>query len=149
MADALFSLRVLSPLGTVFEGRARSATLPTADGEIMILAHHMPLVAVLIDGEMLVDTGEKKVSIAIAGGFLDTSSPGEGKDRGPQAIVLSDFAAESDSIEIARVEAAKARAEELLAEKKDRGEVLLVERDLQRAILQLKIAEKARKRRPS
>jgi F0F1-type ATP synthase epsilon subunit len=61
--------------------------------------------------------------------------------------VLSDFAAESDSIEIARVEAAKARAEELLAEKKERGELLLVERDLQRAILQLKIAEKRGKRR--
>ena len=74
MADALFTLRVLSPLGTVFEGKARSATLPTADGEIMILAHHMPLVCVLVDGEMRVDTGQKVVSIAIAGGFLDTSA---------------------------------------------------------------------------
>jgi F-type H+-transporting ATPase subunit epsilon len=144
MADGTFFLRVLSPLGTVFEGQARSATLPTTEGEIEVLAHHMPLVAVLTDGEMIVDTGEKKLSIAIAGGFLDTASQGE---EGPRALVLSDFAAESDSIEIARVEAAKKRAEELLAEKKDRGEVLLVERDLQRAILQLKIAEKAKKRR--
>ena len=163
MADALFILRVLSPLGTVFEGKARSATLPTADGEIMILAHHMPLVCVLVDGEMRVDTGQKIVSIAIAGGFLDTSAatvPGgiraaapeataEAEESLPQAVVLSDFAAESDSIEVARAEAAKARAEELLAEKKDRGDVLMVERDLQRAILQLKIAEKARKRRPT
>ena len=171
MADSLFTLRVLSPLGTVFEGKARSATLPTADGEIMILAHHMPLVCVLVDGEMRVDTGQKVVSIAIAGGFLDTSAgaasaasassraapvPGdaleaaaEAEEIFPQAVVLSDFAAESDSIEVARAEAAKARAEELLAEKKDRGDVLMVERDLQRAILQLKIAEKARKRRPT
>jgi F-type H+-transporting ATPase subunit epsilon len=189
MADAFFTLRVLSPLGTVFEGKARSATLPTAEGEIMILAHHMPLVSVLVDGEMLVDTGQKVISIAIAGGFLDTSAapggipaaapggipaaapggipaaaappaeaavPGGGnaaaaqlEESLPQAVVLSDFAAESDSIEIARAEAAKARAEELLSEKKDRAETLMVERDLQRAILQLKIAEKARKRRPS
>jgi F-type H+-transporting ATPase subunit epsilon len=190
VADALFTLRVLSPLGTVFEGKARSATLPTADGEIMILAHHMPLVCVLVDGEMRVDTGQKIVSIAIAGGFLDTSAatvpggiraatvpggiraatvpggiraatvPGgipaatpeataEAEEILPQAVVLSDFAAESDSIEVARAEAAKARAEDLLAEKKDRGDVLMVERDLQRAILQLKIAEKARKRRPT
>jgi F-type H+-transporting ATPase subunit epsilon len=154
MADALFTLRVLSPLGTVFEGKARSATLPTAEGEIMILARHMPLVCVLVDGEMRVDTGQKIVSIAIAGGFLDTSAGGAGAaaeaDEGlPQAVVLSDFAAESDSIEVARAEAAKRRAEELLAEKKDRGEVLLVERDLQRAILQLKIAEKVKRRRPT
>jgi F-type H+-transporting ATPase subunit epsilon len=146
MADGTFFLRVLSPLGTVFEGQARSATLPTTEGEIEVLPHHMPLVAVLTDGEMIVDTGEKKVSIAIAGGFLDTAPQG-GEESGPRAIVLSDFAAESDSIEIARVEAAKKRAEDLLAEKKDRGEVLLVERELQRAILQLKIAEKVKSRR--
>ena len=139
MAEAPFTLRVLSPLGTAFNGMARSATLPTPDGEITILAQHMPLVAVLSDGELRVDTGQAIVSIALAGGFLET--------RGGEATVLSDFAAESDSIEIARVEAAKLRAEELLAEKKERGELLLVERDLQRAILQLKIAEKAGKRR--
>jgi F-type H+-transporting ATPase subunit epsilon len=155
MADAFFTLRVLSPLGTVFEGKARSASLPTGEGEIMILAHHMPMVSVLVDGEMRVDTGEKLVSIAIAGGFLDTNAeagaPPEnaGADENlPQAVVLSDFAAESDSIEVARAEAAKARAEELLSEKKDRADTLMVERDLQRAILQLKIAEKVRKRRP-
>ena len=66
-----------------------------------------------------------------------------------EITVLSDFAAEADSIEIARVEAAKARAEQLLAEKKERGELLLVERDLQRAILQLKVAQKIRTRRRS
>ena len=72
MADHLFSFRVLSPLGTAFEGMAKSATLPTPDGEITILAHHMPLVAVLTDGEVRVDTGKKVVFIAVAGGFLET-----------------------------------------------------------------------------
>ncbi|MGA2976943.1 MAG: ATP synthase delta/epsilon chain alpha-helix domain-containing protein [Spirochaetia bacterium] len=170
MAEELFFLRVLSPLGTAFAGQARSATLPTMEGEITVLAQHMPMVAVLVDGEMLIDTGEKVISIAIAGGFLDTggaaaghaadgeaaTAPGHAADGeaatapGPwEATVLSDFAAQSDSIEIARVEAAKARAEQLLEEKKERGELLLVERDLQRAILQLKVAEKARARRRS
>ena len=72
MADHLFSFRVLSPLGTAFEGMAKSATLPTPDGEITILAHHMPLVAVLTDGEVRIDTGKKVVFIAVAGGFLET-----------------------------------------------------------------------------
>ena len=171
MADHLFSFRVLSPLGTAFEGMAKSATLPTPDGEITILAHHMPLVAVLTDGEVRVDTGKKVVFIAVAGGFLETgkaaahvpgttqaveapagaSVPGAaatvpGGISAWEATVLSDFAAESDSIEVARVEAARARAEQLLSEKKERGEILLVERDLQRSILQLKVAEKRRRR---
>jgi len=174
MAEQLFRLRVLSPLGTAFEGSVRSVTLPTPDGEITVLAHHMPMVAILADGEMRVDTGQKEVSIAIAGGFLETGAPAEPAAAAPPALVglpasnsadyrgrpqptspsmaweatvLSDFATESDSIEIARVEAAKARAEQLLVERKERAEILMVERDMQRAILQLKIAEKTRTRR--
>src|SRR5258706_9630445 len=112
MPDHLFRLRVLSPLGTAFQGNAVSATLPTLEGEITILAHHMPMVAVLADGEMIVNTGQKEVSIAIAGGFLETGLPdapvapgaAPGAEHGGlwEATVLSDFATESDSIEVAR-----------------------------------------------
>jgi len=159
VADHLFSFRVLSPLGTAFEGLAKSATLPTPDGEITILAHHMPMVAALTEGEVRVDTGKKVVFIAVSGGFLETGKAAAHVPGTTQAVqapasatweatVLSDFAAESDSIEVARVEAARARAEQLLSEKKERGEILLVERDLQRSILQLKVAEKRRRRHP-
>jgi F-type H+-transporting ATPase subunit epsilon len=147
MAERTFSFRVISPLGTAFQGDARSVTLPTPDGEITILANHMPLVVMLADGELRIDTGEKVVSVAVAGGFLETGAVATAPERRWEATVLSDFAAESDSIEVARVEAAKARAEELLQEKKERADLILIERDLQRAILQLKVAEKARSRR--
>jgi F-type H+-transporting ATPase subunit epsilon len=147
MPEREFDFRVLSPLGTAFEGKARAVTLPTPDGEVTILADHMPMVSVLVDGEITIKmspgaagAGDREVWIAVSGGFLETG--------GGAAAVLSDFAAESDSIEIARVEAAKARAEQLLAEKKERGDLAMVERDLQRAILQLKVAQRIRTRRP-
>ncbi len=142
MPEREFTFRVVSPLGTVFNGPARAVTLTTKDGEITVLAGHMPMVSVLVDGEIRIRTAEKEVWIAVAGGFLETAGRQES-----EVTVLSDFAAESDSIEVARVEAAKARAEQLLAEKKERGELLLVERDLQRAILQLKVAQRIRTRR--
>ncbi len=139
MPEREFAFRVISPLGTAFDGKARSVTLPTQEGEVTVLASHMPMVSVLVDGEILIRTAERDVWIAVSGGFVET---------GVEVVtVLSDFAAESDSIEVARVEAAKARAEQLLAEKKERGELLLVERDLQRAILQLKVAQRIRTRR--
>jgi F-type H+-transporting ATPase subunit epsilon len=140
MPEREFTFRVLSPLGTVFNGPARSVTLESRDGEITILAEHMPMVSVLVDGEIRIATPERDVWIAVSGGFLETGGPGS------DATVLSDFAAESDSIEVARVEAAKARAEQLLAEKKERGDLAMVERDLQRAILQLKVAQRIRTR---
>ncbi len=140
MAEELFHLRVISPLGTAFEGEVKQATLPTPDGEITILAHHMPIVAVLAEGEMRIPTEKGEMVIALAGGFLDTDLSA--------ATVLSDFAAEAESIEVARVEAARKRAEQLLTEKKLRGEIALIERDLQRSLLQLKVAERYRRRRP-
>jgi len=140
MSEELFSLRIISPLGTAFEGRVTQATLPTPNGEITILAHHMPIVAVLSEGEVRIPTDTGEVVIAVAGGFLDTDLEA--------ATVLSDFAAEAQSIEVARVEAARKRAEELLAERKQKGEVALIERDLQRSLLQLKVAERYRRRRP-
>ncbi len=140
MSEELFHLRVISPLGTAFEGEVKQATLPTPDGEITILAHHMPIVAVLAEGEMRIPTEKGEVIIALAGGFLDTDLNA--------ATVLSDFATEAESIEVARVEAARKRAEELLAEKKLKGEIALIERDLQRSLLQLKVAERYRRRRP-
>jgi F-type H+-transporting ATPase subunit epsilon len=139
MAEHEFAFRVISPLGTAFEGKPRSVTLPTPDGEITILADHMPMVSLLSEGEIQIRTADRDIWIAVSGGFLETG--------GKTATVLSDFAAESDSIEIARVQAAKERAEQLLVERKERGELLLVERDLQRAILQLKVAQKIRTRR--
>ena len=72
MADARSPCAILSPLGTAFEGQATQATLPTPDGEITILAHHMPIVAVLSDGEVRIPTEKGEVVIAVAGGFLDT-----------------------------------------------------------------------------
>jgi F-type H+-transporting ATPase subunit epsilon len=112
VAEALFRLRILSPLGTVFDGEAVSATLPGAEGEITVLAGHMPLVAGLGDGEVRVRTEKGEVSVAIAGGILRVRDDG--------ATILSDFAAEAESIEVARVEAARTRAEQLLAEARER-----------------------------
>ena len=140
MADELFSLRIISPLGTAFEGQVKQATLPTPDGEITVLAHHMPIVAVLSEGEVRIPTEKGDIVIAVAGGFLDTDLNA--------ATILSDFAAHAESIEVARVEAARQRAQELLTEKKLKGEIALIERDLQRSLLQLKVAERYRRRRP-
>ena len=139
MPEQTFALAVLSPQGVVFRGAAKAVSLPTPAGKITVLARHAPLVAALADGEIHVATADGNLTIAVAGGFVEVA--------GNEVTVLSDYAAEAESIEIARVEAAKKRAEDLLKEKVERRDLALVERDLRRAILQLKVAEKARKRR--
>ena len=100
------------------------------------------MVSVLIDGEIKIRTSPGVTTGRGSRGLDRRLGRVPGRTGGGAAAVLSDFAAESDSIEIARVEAAKARAEQLLAEKKERGDLAMVERDLQRAILQLKVAQR-------
>jgi F-type H+-transporting ATPase subunit epsilon len=139
MDSAAYTLAVRSPAGVAFEGPVVSATLPTAQGPITVLAHHMPLVSALADGELRITAaGGREVVLAVAGGFLEAGQN--------TATVLVDFAAEAESIETARVEEAMRRAEELKRDRRERGDLALAERDLQRAVLQLKVAERRRRR---
>lgn len=61
--------------------------------------------------------------------------------------ILTNYAVRSEEIEIAKVEAAKKRAQEALQEKKSEQDLALAEGELRRAILELKVAR--RRHRPS
>ncbi|MFQ5541087.1 MAG: F0F1 ATP synthase subunit epsilon [Candidatus Paceibacteria bacterium] len=58
----------------LFDGEAESLTLPTADGEITVLAHHEPLVATLKEGVVIVRTKEGAQEFTIEGGVLEVGN---------------------------------------------------------------------------
>jgi F-type H+-transporting ATPase subunit epsilon len=56
----------------LFSGEAESVTVPATDGEMTILAHHMPLVTTLKPGVVTVKTKDVKPQIfQITSGFLE------------------------------------------------------------------------------
>lgn len=74
-----FHLVIASVGETQFDGEAQSATLPGADGELTILAHHEPLVTTLKQGTITVrlsavgdQTDTKEISIE--NGILECSN---------------------------------------------------------------------------
>lgn len=68
---------------TLYEGETNSVTLPSEDGEVGVLPHHMPLVTSLRKGVVSVaDDGDEKKKFEIAGGFAYTD--------GSRLIVLAD-----------------------------------------------------------
>ena len=73
---------VISSVGeTLFDGAASSATLPGADGELTILAHHEPFVTTLTGGTISVRRqDEEPKEFVVRGGVLEFS--------GNQATVL-------------------------------------------------------------
>lgn len=133
-----FHLEIVSPEGVSFDDHVNEVILPTTTGEIAILPNHAPLFTKLAQGEATIITDNKQTHIAIFGGFVEVSRK--------KISVLSDFAIRADSIEIGKVEAAKKRAEEILEGKVANEDFAMAEKELQKALFSLKIADKMRRR---
>jgi len=91
----------------VFEGDADIVVLPGTDGEMGILPHHAPLLTTLKIGIIKVRSGGKEVIFTVAGGIAEVQ---------PDIVtVLADAAENVEEIDVARAEAARKRAQEILA----------------------------------
>jgi len=66
--------KILSPQGITFEGEASLFNVQTEMGEVTILDHHHPLIAILKPGasRLITTSGEEK-NYSIDGGFLEVS----------------------------------------------------------------------------
>jgi len=134
-------LEIVSPEGKLFSGNVDEVIVPGADGELAILPHHTSLFSKLTEGEVIIKKGPNSEYIAILGGFLEVGNN--------KITIIADFAVRSESVSQAKAEEAKKKAEKLLAEKASNVDFVEIEKDLQRSILELKIADKVRKRRHS
>lgn len=67
----LLELRVLTPAGAVFEGRARSLVAPAWDGRVGVLPSHAPFLTLLGDGPLVVRTesGDAR-EFGVSGGVM-------------------------------------------------------------------------------
>ena len=137
----IYKLDILSPEETTFSGNVKQATFPTTSGLITILAGHTALITTLSQGDIEIEPeeGEKK-SIAISGGFLEVSEN--------MVSVVADFAVRSEDIDDNLIEKAKRYAEEQ-KKKKDNVNTEMAERELQKAILALKVLEHNKLKRKS
>lgn len=60
----------------LFEGQARSLTVPGASGEMTVLGHHMPLVTTLLEGTITVRTDAAEKQFSIQNGVLEVRRDG-------------------------------------------------------------------------
>lgn len=66
-----FHIKVITPEKLFFEGDVDMITISGTDGELGILANHIPLAAALIPGELRIKQGDAWRSAAIASGFIN------------------------------------------------------------------------------
>lgn len=112
----MFRFTLVSISGTKFDDDVEEVILPTLEGEIGVLQHHMPLVSVADNGVIAVrrqarDRDDQRDFFATNGGVIEVSDN--------TLRVLVDEADHADDINEAEAEAAMERAKKLKAEAKD------------------------------
>lgn len=116
---------------------------PGAEGEFAVLPQHAAFITTLAPGEMrIIRSGGNEEIMAITGGFFEV--------RNDRVVVLADAAERAEEIDIARAEAARRRAEELLLEKVELADLAQTQAALMRALARLRVAERrGRRGRPT
>ena len=137
MASQL-TLSIVTPERELVRVQADEVELPGTEGYFGVLPGHTPLLATLTVGRLTYRVGQERHVLAIATGLAEVLP-----DR---VTVLSQIAELPEDIDVARAEEARKRAEARLGSK---GEDLDYERArnaLDKAILRLQVASRARAR---
>lgn len=132
------NLNVVSPEGTVYQDVVDEVSLPTPNGEITILPHHISLYTKMSDGVVTIKKGSKENIIATVGGFVEVDSG--------IVTILSDHMVKAENIQAAKAQEAKKRAEDAMKKKESEVDFIMAEKELQRAIMELQVADKIKKK---
>ena len=131
---ATFRLRVVTPERTVFDRTASEIVTRSVEGEIGILAHHMPIITPLVPHALTVYLEDQTVEhLAVAGGFLEV--------HGEEVLILADAAEPAAEVDVSRAEAARARAEARLAQTSEDVDIPRAQRALARALSRISAAQ--------
>jgi len=142
----LLQLKIVTPEKLILEEKVESVTLPTTEGEITILADHIPLIASLASGDIVSFVNGEHVPVAVVGGFVEVKNNENGET---EVAILADFAEHVVDITDEAIEKAKAKAEELrkLAENKEVIDFEHFASELERSLNRIKIADKWRNKK--
>ena len=130
--------------GTKFDDDVYEVTVPTLEGEIGVLGHHMPLIAVAKTGVVSVrrqarDTDVQREFFAINGGAVEIADN--------RIRILVDEADHADDINEAEAEAAIERAKQMKAEATDEVSLEHAQALVDRHAVRLQVANLKRRRR--
>lgn len=136
MADEnrIFDVEIITPDRVFYTGQATMIEFNTAAGEIGVYKNHIPLTTVLAPGIVKIHgEDEEDVIAAVHSGFAEILPD--------KVTLLAEIAEWPNEIDKSRAEAAKARAEERLANKTEAIDVKRAEFALRKALVRLDIAK--------
>lgn len=138
MADSnVFHLQVISPDRIFYEGDVTFLELNTTEGEIGILARHIPLTSIIAPGVMRITNGEEVKEAALHEGFIEIFPD--------KVLVLAESCEWPDEIDLNRANEAKIRAERRLKSSDSNLNAARAELALRKALVRIEMSEEANK----
>ena len=132
------AVEIISPEGMIYKDSVNEIILYSIQGQLTILPSHAPLFTKLVEGEVILRKGSQSVPVKILGGFLEVINN--------RVNILADHAQMSKEMTEKEISEAKKKAE-VIAQLKINGENFILERsELSRAFLDMKVADKLRKK---
>lgn len=131
-------LEITTPEKVIYSDEVGEVVAPTADGEIAILPNHVNLLTQIKPGELIIRNGSAQHYLAITGGFLEVNNN--------KVTIIAEYAIKAQDIEVARALEAKKRAEKVMSEKSTDNELRIAQAEMIKAILELKVATRHKKR---
>ena len=134
-------LEIVTPERQVFSEEVDSVVCPGIEGELGVLPHHAPLLTTLGVGELRIRRGSEEEYFAIAGGFLQV--------RPDKVVVMAETADMASEIDLEKAQEARREAEQALTESfEEPADLARARASLQRALLQIRVAERRRREGP-
>ena len=134
MADKTFNLQIISPTRVFFDEAVDMVEMKTIEGEIGVLAGHIPLTTILEPGVLRIKTDGNVREAALHDGFVQIQ-----KDK---VTVLAESCEWPDEIDANRAEKAKERAERRLTSGSKEVDMVRAELALKKALIRIDLAGK-------
>jgi F-type H+-transporting ATPase subunit epsilon len=127
------TVNVVTPDGPVYDAEVEMVSTKAKSGDLGIMAGHVPLVAPLEIGAVRLKNGKETEFVAVSGGFLEV--------RSEAVTILAQSAERAETIDLARAQAAKARAEQRLQSSQEAIDAQRADLALRRAVNRITVAE--------
>ncbi len=134
MAEKTFQLEIISPTRVFFDEQVDMVELRSTEGEMGILAGHIPLTAILEPGVLRIKQSGKTREAAMHDGFV--------KIQKHKVTILAESCEWPEEIDINRAKEAKTRAERRLKGGEKAVDMLRAEIALKKALIRLDMAER-------
>ncbi len=131
-----YLLEIITPERQAFSRDVDSVVVPTSNGSIGVLAHHVPLFSALTEGEVKISADNKEYFLAIGGGFMQVTPT--------QVSILVSRAFHADELNEAEIKRAQEAAKTIVERRAHGAELALAQSMLRRSLLELKVLRRRR-----